>query len=61
MLHAVGPHPSGVKTPEFAGLFGTAEQAAEKPDKGFLHGRFAPWVEAQGLQSPVIIKALRRG
>jgi len=27
---------SGVKTPEFSGLFGTAEEAAEKHRKAFL-------------------------
>jgi len=40
-------------------IFGTPEQAAvEKVLKPFPQGRFAPWAEAQGLQSPMIAKYL---
>jgi len=38
VLHAVGPHPSGVNSAKFAGLFGTAEQAAGKIQKTLLQG-----------------------
>jgi hypothetical protein len=38
MLRATNLRTSGVKTPEFAHLFGTAEEAAEKYRKAFLQG-----------------------
>jgi hypothetical protein len=54
MLPATGPRTSGVKTRQFARLFGTAEEDTAKPEKSLSSGAKAHWFQGlyAGAQAP---------